>query len=224
MSKQIFLVCEKDVAGNESRRKLAQIMREYRIEYRVLPVSQRIIKERPAVSNEIFLKTAWLCFSTPDAVNLFLRYFDAAVLKNAPLKIAVQDLNTAVTLVRHGLHADYIPIKPLHLQHDGFFAETVSRVVSVDGQEWPSFKAAVNITLTEMKALSCELPEEGVFLLNTPREAMYLLQQKIHKGIFLCKNPSTAEECWQRSCEKVVLPADFTYEGMLEKLKEIITC
>ena len=223
MSKQVYLVCEKAVSGDISRPQLAQVLQEHAIEHKILTVSQRSAKNKPAISRELFERIVWLCFSTPDAVRLFFASFND--LPASTYKCAAQDLNTAAALLQQGLKTDYIPVKPLLLQQSSIFEKQGELVAAVDGQEWAGLPATVNIVLTDRKALSFSIPKEteAVFLLNTPREAEYLLRVAHNDGIFLCKNPATAEVCWQYGV-KVVLPTDFTYEGMLAELQKIIHC
>ena len=223
MSKQVYLVCEKSVSGDISRPQLAHVLQEHGIEHAILPVSQRCVINKPAISRELFERIAWLCFSTPDAVRLFFTSFSD--FQTNSLKFAAQDLNTAAALWRQGLATDYIPVKPLGLQQNSIFAKQGELVAVVDGQEWVGLQSAINIVFTERIDLPFRIPEktEAVFLLNTPREAEYLLRVARNDGVFLCKNPATAEVCWQYGV-KVVLPTDFTYEGMLTELQEIIHC
>ena len=75
MSKQVYLVCEKDVAGGINRQQFSQVLQEQEIEHEILPVSNRAVIDRPAISKELFSRIAWLCFSTPDAVRLFFAFF-----------------------------------------------------------------------------------------------------------------------------------------------------
>jgi len=223
VSKQVYLVCEKDVAGEMSRHRLAQILQEHAIEHTLLAVSQRVVISKPAISSGLFHGIAWLCFSTPDSVRLFFASFSE--LLTSTLKFAGQDLNTAAALSRQDVRTDYIPVKPLFLQQNSIFEKQEALVAVVDGQEWIGLPAAVNMVFTERRNLSLSITEEkeAVFLLNTPREAEYLLHRVRTDGIFLCKNPATAKVCWQYGA-KVILPTDFTYEGMLTELQEIIHC
>lgn len=226
MSKQVYLVCEKDVAGDISRQQLAQVLQERDIKYEILPVSNRAVIDKPAISKEMFLRIAWLCFSTPDAVRLFFTSFHDLHTNDFSFKLAAQDLNTAAALLKQGLETDYIPVRPMRLQQNSILNKQGEIVVAVDGQEWAGLQANMNIVFTERKGLSFSLPAEtkAVFLLNTAQEAEYLFQAIQAEGIFLCKNPATAEICWQHGKTEVVLPADFTYEGMLEELKKQLAC
>ena len=223
MSKQVYLVCEKDVSGDISRPQLTQILLKHDIEHAVLAVSQRSVKKKPAISRDLFERITWLCFSTPDAVRLFFSSF--SYFQTNALKFAAQDLNTAAALCRHGLKTDYIPVKPLYLQRNSIFAKQGELVAAVDSQEWVGLQSVINVVFTERIDLPFSIPEktEAVFLLNTPREAEYLLRVARNDGVFLCKNPATAEVCWQYGVN-VVLPTDFTYEGMLTELQELIHC
>ena len=223
MVKQVYLVCEKSVSSDISRPQLAQVLQEHSIEHAILPVSQRCVTNKPAISRELFERIAWLCFSTPDAVRLFFASFSD--FQTSTFKFAAQDLNTAAALLQQGLKTDYIPVKPLCLQQNSILNKQGQLVAAVDGQEWVGLPSAVNIVFTKRKGLPVSLHEEteAVFLLNTAREAEYLLRMARPDGIFLCKNPATAEVCWQYGV-KVVLPTDFTYEGMLTELQEIICC
>ncbi len=223
MSKQVYLVCEENVAGDISRHQLAQVLQERGIEHTILPVSQRTVINKPAISRELFDRIAWLCFSTPDAVRLF--FASLSNFQKNTLKFAAQDLNTAAALLQQGFRTDYIPVKPLCLHQNSILKNQSELVASVDGQEWVGLQAAINIVFTERRELPFSIYEgtEAVFLLNTPREAEFLLRTARKDGIFLCKNPATAEICWQ-SGVKVILPNDFTYEGLLTALQEIICC
>ena len=223
MSKQVYLVCEKDVAGDMGRHRLAKVLKERGIKHAILPVSQRVVINKPAISRELLGKIVWLCFSTPDAVRLFFASFGE--LLTSTLKFAAQDLNTAAALLQQGVRTDYIPIKPLYLQQNSVFEKAGGTVAAADGQEWTGLSAAVNIVFTKREGLAFSIPEEKetIFLLNTPWEAEYLLRRAKHGSIFLCKNPATAEVCWEYGAE-VVLPTDFSYEGMLEELQKIIFC
>lgn len=225
MSKQVYLVCEKDVVDDISRQKLAQLLQERDIEYGVLPVSQRMVINKPAISKELFSRIAWLCFSTPDAVRLF--FASLSNFQKSTLKFAARDLNTAAVLLQQGFKTDYIPVKPLCLQQNSILNKQGALVVAVDGQEWVGLQAAINIVFTERRELPFSIYEgtEAVFLLNTPREAEYLFRTiQADEGVFLCKNPATAEICWQHGKKGVVLPVDFTYEGMLEELEKQLAC
>ena len=223
MSKQVYLVCEKSISGDISRPQLAQVLQEHSIEHAILPVSQRSVIKKPAISRELFERIAWLCFSTPDTVRLFFASFSD--FQMSALKFAAQDLNTAASLLQQGVKTDYIPVKPLFLQQNSSFAKQGELVAAVDGQEWVGLQSPINIVFAERVDLPFSIPEktEAVFLLNTPREAEYLLRVARNDGVFLCKNPATAEVCWQYGVN-VVLPTDFTYEGMLTELQELIHC
>ena len=219
MSKQVYLVCEKDVAGGINRQQFSQVLQEREIEHEILPVSNRAVIDRPAISKELFSRIAWLCFSTPDAVRLFFASFSDFQVNN--LKFAGQDLNTAAALLQQGVKTDYIPVKPLALEQNGLLHQQGELVAAVDAQEWPGLPATVNMMFTERTRLPFNIPEttSAVFLLNTPREAEYLLRNAQPDGILLCKDPATAEVCWQYNRAKVVLPTDFTYEGLLAELQ-----
>ena len=226
MSKQVYLVCEKDVAGGINRQQFSQVLQEQEIEHEILPVSNRAVIDRPAISKELFSRIAWLCFSTPDAVKLFFAFFHDLHINEFSFKLAAKDLNTAAALLKQGLQTDYIPVMPLHLEQNSILNKQGELVVAVDGQEWAGLAASVNLIFTERKGLSFSIPEEtkAIFLLNTEREAEYLFRAIQAEGIFVCKNPATAEICWQHGKTEVVLPADFTYEGMLEELKKQLIC
>ena len=219
MSRQVYLVCEKNVDGEIMRQQLAQALQERGIEHTLLPVSQRNIINKPAISRKLFARIAWLCFSTPDAVRLFFASFSDFQVNN--LKFAGQDLNTAAALLQQGVKTDYIPVKPLALEQNGLLHQQGELVAAVDAQEWPGLAATVNMMFTERTRLPFNIPEttSAVFLLNTPREAEYLLRNAQPDGILLCKDPATAEVCWQYNRTKVVLPTDFTYEGLLAELQ-----
>ncbi|MHC1717462.1 MAG: uroporphyrinogen-III synthase [Acidaminococcaceae bacterium] len=223
MSKQVYVVCEKNVAGDIGRHQLAEVLQERDIEYTLLPVSQRRALNKPAISSELFDRIAWLCFSTPDAVRLFFTFFSDFQASN--LKFSAQDLNTAAALLQQGIKTDYIPVKPLYLRQNSIFEKQGELVAAVDGQEWVGLQAAINMVFTERVDLPFSIPEKtkAIFLLNTPREAEYFLRVARNDGVFLCKNPAAAEVCWQYGA-KVILPTDFTYEGMLTELQEIIHC
>lgn len=223
MSKKVYLVCENDVAGDISRQQLAQVLQERDIEYEILPVSQRVVFNKPAISKELFSRIAWLCFSTADAVSLFFASFRDLHINDFSFKLAAQDLNTAAALLKQGLKTDYIPVRPLRLQQNSVLNKHGELVVAVEGQEWSGLSATVNIVFTERKGLFFSIPEgeQAIFLLNTEREAEDLFRAIKAEGIFLCKNPATAEICWQHGKTEVVLPTDFTYEGMLEELKKL---
>ena len=220
MQNHVYLVCELSLDGEVNHCRLAQKMAEGGFKYNIIGVSQRIARVTAAIDKDVFLKASWLCFSTPDAVNVFFRLLAGADI-NVP-KVAAQDLATAIALSAQGVGADFIPVKPLFLANS-FPWSPEDLLVAVDAQEWPGLEPSINISLTERKVLVWQSEEKNaVYLLSSPREAEYLLQGKMADGIMLCKNPETAERCWQNGCEKVVLPQDFTWRGMTEKLREIL--
>lgn len=224
MPKKVYIVCEKDVSGDMNRPCLARMLHENNIEHELLAVSQRFVINKPAISREFLRKIAWLCFSTPDSVRLFLSCCND-LLPIETIKIAAQDLSTAALLLQHGIRTDYIPVKPLFLHKNSAFGKAGEIIAAVDGQEWSGLSSAVNMVFTKREGSSFKIQgaKETVFLLNTPREAEYLLRRVRTEATFLCKNPATAEICWQFGQEKVVLPADFTYQGLLTELQKIIS-
>ncbi|MGL5206091.1 MAG: uroporphyrinogen-III synthase [Acidaminococcaceae bacterium] len=226
MSEKVYLVCEKNVCGHINRQKLAKALQERNIEYELLPVSQRIAIKEPAISEEFFSKIAWLCFAMPDSVGTFYSSFHNLLAKGFSFKVAAQDVNTAAALSQKGLETDYVPVRPLAFGQKDILHKSGGIVVAVDGQEWAGLKPTMNIVCTKRKALSVSMPEEraAVFLLNTPLEAEYLFQAIPADGVFICKNPATAEICWQHGKTEVILPADFTYEGILQELKKHLFC
>ena len=220
MQKHVYLVCELGLNGEEDHCRLAKKMAECGFKYNIIGVSQRIAVIKPIIDNDILLKADWLCFSSPDAVNIFFRLFADANINLT--RVAAQDLATAIALAAQGVKADFIPVRPLSLANS-FPWSSEELLVSVDAQEWPGLEKTINIPLTERKALFWQAEEKNaVYLLNSPREAEYLLRGNTAEGIMLCKNPETAEKCWQNGCEQVVLPNDFTWRGMTEKLREIL--
>ena len=220
MQNHVYLVCELSLDGEVNHRRLAKKMAEGGFKYNIIGVSQRIARVTTAIDTDILLKADWLCFSTPDAVNMFFKLFAGADI-NLP-KVAAQDLATAVALSALGVKADFIPVRPLYLSNS-FPWSPEDLLVAVDGQEWPGLETSINIPLTERKALFWQTEgKKALYLLSSPREAEYLLRGNIKDGIMLCKNPETAEKCWQNGCEKVVLPQDFTWLGMTGKLREIL--
>ena len=160
MSRQVYLVCEKDVAGGINRQQFSQVLQEREIEHEILPVSNRAVIDRPAISKELFSRIAWLCFSTPDAVRLFFAFFHDLHINEFSFKLAAQDLNTAAALLKQGLQTDYIPVLPLHLEQNSILNKQGELVVAVDGQEWAGLAASVNLIFTELKGLSFSIPEE----------------------------------------------------------------
>lgn len=220
MQNHVYLVCELGLDGEVNHSRLAKKMAECGFNYNIIGVSQRLARVTPPIDADILLKADWLCFSSPDAVNMFFRLLAGANI-NSP-KVAAQDLATAMALLDQGVKADFIPVRPLYLANS-FPWSPEDLVVAVDGQEWLGLEPSINISLTERKALAWKAEEKNaVYLLSSPREAEYLLLGKTSDGIMLCKNPETAEKCWQNGCEKVVLPQDFTWRGMIEKLREIV--
>lgn len=220
MQKHVYLVCELGLDGEVNHCRLAKKMAECGFKYNIISVSQRIARVTPAIDADILLKADWLCFSSPDAVNIFFRLFAGANINLH--KVAAQDLATAIALSALGVKVDFIPVRPLYLANS-FPWSPEDLLVAVDGQEWLGLEPSINISLTERKALVWQAEEKNaVYLLSSPREAEYLLLGNTSNGIMLCKNPETAEKCWQNGCEKVVLPQDFTWRGITEKLREIV--
>lgn len=219
MRKKVYLVCENDVKGRASHRGLAKALLERGFEYEYIVVSQRIVEAKPAISSELFFRMSWLCFSSPDSVDRFFELFGD--FETELVKTAAKDLATAIALAHHGVKVDLIPVKPLHLRRKATLFQAEEMLVGVDSQEWRGLEAHINIVLTSRKKLTWKAQQEGIFLLSSPREAEYFLQEAPQKGIFLCKNPETAEKCWQNNCRNVILPTDFTSEGLLIKLQEI---
>lgn len=220
MQNHVYLVCELGLDGEANHSRLAKKIAGCGFKYNIIGVSQRIVRVTPAIDKDILLKAAWLCFSTPDAVNIFFKLFADANI-NLP-RVAAQDLATAIALADQGVKADFIPVRPLSLANS-FPWSPEKLLVAVDGQEWSGLETSINIPLTERKALFWQAEEKNaVYLLNSPREAEYLLRANTADGIMLCKNPETAEKCWQNGCAKVVLPQDFTGRGITGKLREIL--
>lgn len=219
MRKKVYLVCENDVKGRASHCGLAKALLERGFEYESIVVSQRIVEAKPAISSELFFRMSWLCFSSPDSVDRFFELFGD--FETELVKTAAKDLATAIALAHHGVQADFIPIKPLHLRRKATLFQAEEMLVGVDSQEWRGLEAHINIVLTSREKLTWKAQQEGIFLLSSPREAECFLQEVPQEGIFLCKNPETAEKCWQNNCRNVILPTDFTSEGLLTKLQEI---
>lgn len=219
MRKKVYLVCENDVKGRASHRGLAKALLERGFEYESIVVSQRIVEAKPAISSDFFFRMSWLCFSSPDSVDRFFELFGD--FETELVKTAAKDLATAIALAHHGVKVDLIPVKPLHLRRKVTLFQAEKMLVGVDGQEWRGLEAHINIVLTSREKLTWKAQQEGIFLLSSPREAECFLQEVPQEGIFLCKNPETAEKCWQNNCRNVILPTDFTSEGLLTKLQEI---
>lgn len=219
MAKKIYVTCEKNTAGVADRQRLAHALQSAGFTYELLPVSRRLSGEMPAISPRLVTKAAWIGFSSADAVQIFFEIFATDAVSEA--KIAARDLPAALKLKNCGIVADFVPVMPLHLKFDWRLPKPSGLVLAVDGHEWPGFKAHCNLVLTRRQSLLQPIVGPAVFLVNSAREAAFLLKSEPRQGVFLCRNAETAEVFWRQGITDVVLPDEFTLDGMVGTLSEI---
>lgn len=227
----IYLMQEELLDGSLSAQSLQDLLAAKQIVARPVIWGAKKACEPTAILKQRVLDTIaacdWLGFASTATVECFWQLTKGEKVK-LPL-VAAQDLATAALLAKYGIKADFIPVRPIALTEREVLPWFDKNLQILDGYDWPGMEKTSGIVLTEtiMKTIPPDLT--GVFVFTRAYDAsnFFAVADEAYwrdpKVYFICKNYEIAEYFWEKDCQNVIIPLEFTNGAIIEIISDFLT-